>query len=320
MRIMLIDLSEAVEFLKGCEDAVILTHQSPDGDCIGAGFALKDLLEALGKRSRVLCSDEFPKRYDFMTSVGSGEEFEPKTVIAVDIADPQLMGNLRETYGNKVQLCIDHHISNVGYAEKTLLNAGASATCELIYELADAMKIQMSDHCAACIYTGIATDTGCFKYECTTARCHEIAAELMKSHKLKYAKINREMFDVKSIGRLKMERIVTDLMEYYLDNRLTMICITSDILNEQHVDANDLDGCASIPLQVEGVEVGVTIKEKSENEYKVSMRSANDVNVSAICQTLGGGGHIKAAGCLVKGTLEEVKAAVVEAVRKGMEE
>ena len=239
---MLIDLSEAVEFLKGCEDAVILTHQSPDGDCIGAGFALKDLLEALGKRSRVLCSDEFPKRYDFMTSVGSGEEFEPKTVIAVDIADPQLMGNLRETYGNKVQLCIDHHISNVGYAEKTLLNAGASATCELIYELADAMKIQMSDHCAACIYTGIATDTGCFKYECTTARCHEIAAELMKSHKLKYAKINREMFDVKSIGRLKMERIVTDLMEYYLDNRLTMICITSDILNEQHVDANDLDG------------------------------------------------------------------------------
>ena len=320
MRIMLIDLSEAVEFLKGCEDAVILTHQSPDGDCIGAGFALKDLLEALGKRSRVLCSDEFPKRYDFMTSVGSGEEFEPKTVIAVDIADPQLMGNLRETYGNKVQLCIDHHISNVGYAEKTLLNAGASATCELIYELADAMKIQMSDHCAACIYTGIATDTGCFKYECTTARCHEIAAELMKSHKLKYAKINREMFDVKSIGRLKMERIVTDLMEYYLDNRLTMICITSDILNEQHVDVNDLDGCASIPLQVEGVEVGVTIKEKSENEYKVSMRSANDVNVSAICQTLGGGGHIKAAGCLVKGTLEEVKAAVVEAVRKGMEE
>ena len=317
---MLIDLSEAVEFLKGCEDAVILTHQSPDGDCIGAGFALKDLLEALGKRSRVLCSDEFPKRYDFMTSVGSGEEFEPKTVIAVDIADPQLMGNLRETYGNKVQLCIDHHISNVGYAEKTLLNAGASATCELIYELADAMKIQMSDHCAACIYTGIATDTGCFKYECTTARCHEIAAELMKSHKLKYAKINREMFDVKSIGRLKMERTVTDLMEYYLDNRLTMICITSDILNEQHVDANDLDGCASIPLQVEGVEVGVTIKEKSENEYKVSMRSANDVNVSAICQTLGGGGHIKAAGCLVKGTLEEVKAAVVEAVRKGMEE
>lgn len=317
---MLIDLSEAVEFLKGCEDAVILTHQSPDGDCIGAGFALKDLLEALGKRSRVLCSDEFPKRYDFMTSVGSGEEFEPKTVIAVDIADPQLMGNLREIYGNKVQLCIDHHISNVGYAEKTLLNAGASATCELIYELADAMKIQMSDHCAACIYTGIATDTGCFKYECTTARCHEIAAELMKSHKLKYAKINREMFDVKSIGRLKMERIVTDLMEYYLDNRLTMICITSDILNEQHVDANDLDGCASIPLQVEGVEVGVTIKEKSENEYKVSMRSANDVNVSAICQTLGGGGHIKAAGCFVKGTLEEVKAAVVEAVRKGMEE
>ena len=127
------------------------------------------------------------------------------------------------------------------------------------------------------------------------------------------------MFDVKSIGRLKMERIVTDLMEYYLDNRVTMICITNKILSELGLDVNDLDGCASIPLQVEGVEVGITIKERAEGEYKVSMRSANDVNVSAICQTLGGGGHVKAAGCLVKGTLDEAKAIIVEAVKKGLE-
>lgn len=316
---MRINFSETAKFLKSCEDAVILTHQSPDGDCIGAGFALKDILSALGKRSRVLCCDEFPKRYDFMTNTGCGEDFEPKTVIAVDIADPQLMGSLREQYENKVDLCIDHHISNIEYADKLLLDADASATCELIYQLAKELEIEISDHCAACIYTGIATDTGCFKYECTTVKSHEIAAELMKNHKLRYSRINREMFDVKSIGRLKMERIVTDLMEYYLDNRVTMICITNKILSELGLDVNDLDGCASIPLQVEGVEVGVTIKERAEGEYKVSMRSANDVNVSAICQTLGGGGHVKAAGCLVKGTLDEAKAKIVEAVKNGLE-
>jgi phosphoesterase RecJ-like protein len=127
------------------------------------------------------------------------------------------------------------------------------------------------------------------------------------------------MFDVKSIGRLKMERIVTDLMEYYLDNKVTMICITNKILNELGVDANDLDGCASIPLQVEGVEVGITIKEREDGAFKVSMRSADDVNVSAICQKLGGGGHVKAAGCLVTGTLEEVKEKLVETVRQSLE-
>ncbi|MBE6859770.1 MAG: bifunctional oligoribonuclease/PAP phosphatase NrnA [Ruminococcus sp.] len=315
---MRINLNETAEFLKSCEDAVIITHQSPDGDCIGAGFALKDILEAIGVRSRVVCSDEFPKRYDFMTETGCGEDFQPKTVIAVDIADTQLMGSLKDEFENKVDLCIDHHISNMEYAAKLFLNPEASATCELIYELAMCLGIKLTDHCAACIYTGIATDTGCFKYECTTVRCHEIAAELMKNHKLKYAAINREMFDVKSIGRLKMERIVTDLMEYYLDNKVTMICITNNILSELGVDANDLDGCASIPLQVEGVEVGITLKEREDGVFKVSMRSANDVNVSEICKTLGGGGHVKAAGCLVTGTLDEAKTLIVEAVKKAL--
>ena len=141
----------------------------------------------------------------------------------------------------------------------------------------------------------------------------------MKNHKLKYALINRNMFDVKSIGRIRMEKAVMEIMEYYLDNRLTIICITSDILKSMNVDGNDLEGCASLPLQVEGVEVGVTIKEKSAGVYKISMRSANEVNVSDICKLLGGGGHIKAAGCLIEGSLEFVKKTIIDAVRKGMD-
>lgn len=317
---MLIDLSEACEFIRNCNDAVILTHQSPDGDCIGSGLALQDILKSLGKRSRVICCDEFPKRYDFMTKCADNDtNFTPQNIIAVDIADAQLMGSLKEIYADKVQLCIDHHISNVNYAQKTLLNPQASATCEVIYEIAAALGVTITDFCAMCIYTGMATDTGCFKYENTSARCHEITAELMKNHKLKYALINRNMFDVKSIGRIRMEKAVMEIMEYYLDNRLTIICITSDILKSMNVDGNDLEGCASLPLQVEGVEVGVTIKEKSAGVYKISMRSANEVNVSDICKLLGGGGHIKAAGCLIEGSLEFVKKTIIDAVRKGMD-
>ena len=97
-----------------------------------------------------------------------------------------------------------------------------------------------------------------------------------------------------------------------------MICVTSDILNKMKVDASELEGLAGIPLQVEGVEVGVTIKQKDENSYKISMRSANNANVSDICASMGGGGHVKAAGCLLHGTLDEVKKQIVDAVAKGI--
>ena len=173
---MFIGYGEAETFLRNCEDAVIITHQSPDGDCIGAGFGLKEILSELGIRSRVVCSDEFPHRYDFLTNVGAGEDFEPKTVIAVDIADIKLMGRYKEIYGDRVQLCIDHHESNKNYAEKTLLRPKAAAACEVIYDLAKFMGVEITRQCAMCLYTGIATDSGCFRYDCTTPRAHEIAA------------------------------------------------------------------------------------------------------------------------------------------------
>lgn len=319
---MLINMSDACSFLKNCRDAVILIHQSPDGDCVGAGYALREILGALGIRSRVECSDVIPKRYDFIT-LGSeypDEAFEAETIIAVDVADPQLLGDkVREKYEGRVQLCIDHHVSNVGYAEQTLLYPKASATCEVIYNIARELEVNISNYTASCIYTGIATDTGCFKYDNTTPESHEIAASLMRSNSLGYARINREMFDVKSIGRIKMESAVTELMEYFLDSRLTMICITADIMEKMGVDSNDLEGCASLPLQVEGVEVGIMLKERDKDVYKVSMRSANDVNVSEICGTLGGGGHAKAAGCLLKGSIDSVKQQLIEAVRGALE-
>lgn len=315
---MQINYKQTADFLKGCDNVYILTHQSPDGDCIGTGFALRDILGKMGKRSAVLCSDPFPGKFGFITDVDNDADFIPDTVIAVDVADTKLLGRYEELYGERIDLCIDHHISNTGYAERTLLGADSAAACEVLYRLVRTMDAELSDYSAQCIYTGIATDTGCFKFENTSAETHEIAAELMRRHKINHGKINREMFDIKTKGMLKMECSVIEVMEYYLDNRLTMICITREMLDRLGVDYSELDGCASIPLKVEGVEVGITIKEKADGEYKISMRSAGDVNVSAICQSVGGGGHAKAAGCALKGSLEEVKKILVEAVRKAL--
>jgi len=314
---MLINIKEACDFLRGCGDTVIITHQYPDGDCIGAGFGLANILAKLGKRSRVICSEEFQKRYDYITSFARDyEDFSEQNVISVDLADVKLMGNLHDRYSDKVQLCIDHHISNTDYAEKTLLVKSAAATCEIIYDIAREFGVEIDEHFAASVYTGISTDTGCFKYENVTARTHWIASELMAEQKLRYFMINRTMFDVKSIGRIKMERIVTEHMEIELDGKLAIICITEALLKAHGLDINDLDGCSSIPLQVEGVEVGATVIEKSAGEYKVSMRSADSANVMLICKLFGGGGHAKAAGCNMLGEISDAKRKITEAVKE----
>ncbi len=316
---MYIGYGEAETFLRNCEDAVILTHQSPDGDCIGAGFGLKDILAELGVRSRVVCSDEFPSRYGFMTRGYEGEEFEPKTIIAVDIADTKLMGRYEKIYGTKVQLCIDHHESNKNYAEMTLLRSKATAACEVIYNLAKHMEVKISRHCAICLYTGIATDSGCFRYDCTTPRAHEIAAELKRSYDINFAKINRYMFEVKSKGRMLLEAKFCELMEEYLGGKLVIAAVTQDMMKKLGVASDEFEGLAPITLQLEDTEVGVLMRERENGEFKCSFRSADEVNVSDICQTLGGGGHAKAAGCTLNGDVETVKAAVIEAVKKGLE-
>ncbi|MBP3746622.1 MAG: DHH family phosphoesterase [Ruminococcus sp.] len=314
---MFIGFSEAEVFLRNCKDAVILIHQNPDGDCIGAGFGLKDILTELGVRSRVVCHDEIPSRYDFITSVGLGEEFEPQTVIAVDIADNKLMGRYNEVYGERVQLCIDHHISNKDYAEKTLLRGNAAAACEVIYDLAKYMGVKITEHCAACLYTGIATDSGCFKYDCTTPRSHEIAAEMMRCYNINFARINRYMFDVKSAGRMKLESRITEIMETYLGGKLNIITVTKQIAEDMGIDMDELEGFAPITIQLEKSEVGIFIRER-DNDFKCSFRSANDVNVSQICQTLGGGGHAKAAGCSMTGELSDIKKQLIEAVERAI--
>lgn len=314
---MFIGFSEAEVFLRNCKDAVIVIHQNPDGDCIGAGFGLKDILTELGVRSRVVCHDEIPSRYDFITSVGLGEEFEPQTVIAVDIADNKLMGRYNEVYGERVQLCIDHHISNKDYAEKTLLRGNAAAACEVIYDLAKYMGVKITEHCATCLYTGIATDSGCFKYDCTTPRSHEIAAEMMRCYNINFARINRYMFDVKSAGRMKLESKITEIMETYLGGKLNIITVTKQIAEDMGIDMDELEGFAPITIQLEKSEVGIFIRER-DNDFKCSFRSANDVNVSQICQTLGGGGHAKAAGCSMTGELSDIKKQLIEAVERAI--
>ena len=311
------ELQEIFEIFSANDNFTILTHKSPDGDTLGSGFALCYYLRSIGKCANVLNGDEFPGRYDFMYEQYQAQDFEERYVIAVDIADPNLIGSKLARYQQEgaVDLCIDHHISNKHFAKKTYVDAKASAAAMIIYDILKAGSAKISDLMAKCLYTGIATDTGCFKYENTTPKAHLIAAELM-AYDIDYANVNRQMFDVKSRARMEVEQIVTSNMKYYFDGKCSMITLTKKLMEECGADQAEFDGLASIPLSVEGVQIGITVKERHTDYYKISVRTTDKLDASQFCKQFGGGGHIRAAGCEIKGTLEEVEKALLDGVEK----
>ncbi|MBR7071932.1 MAG: bifunctional oligoribonuclease/PAP phosphatase NrnA [Clostridia bacterium] len=315
----LLTLRQTARFLKKHDCYVILTHASPDGDTLGAAYALYYGLKEIGKIASVICPDVIPKKYDYFVRETDHVLREDATVIAVDVAAPSLLGSLQEEFAGAVKLNIDHHVSNTHYAENLYLDASASATCEVIFELLTQMRVNINDITAKALYTGIATDTGCFKYTNVTAKTHLIAAQLY-DYAIDAPEINRLMFDTKSRKLLDLERMVLDTAEYHFAGKCMLLCVTAEMQEKTGCGGSELEGIAVISRSVEGIEVGITIKQTGEREFKVSLRTFPPLNASEIAKKVGGGGHAGAAGATLTGTLEEVKDQILVAVKQTMEE
>ncbi len=296
------------------DNIYILTHKSPDGDTLGSAFALYYALKAKGKSVRVLCADTFPKKFGYMYEAYEDKDFEPKLIASVDVADLNLLGNLSDIYAQKIDICIDHHKSNKIEAPLKYVSVASAATCEIIYTLLGYMNTEFTPLVCDCLYTGISTDTGCFKFSNTTPITHKIAAELME-YGCDYVNINKIMFDTKSKARIEMERMVIDTMQFEYDDRVAIIVVTRQMLTNTGMDESDLDGVAAIPRQIEGVDVGITMKETIDGGYKISVRTSESVDASKICAALGGGGHARAAGCSVNMSSQEAKEAILKAIK-----
>ncbi len=314
-----LNLKQTAKYLKKHNNYIILTHASPDGDTLGSAYALYYGLNEIGKTACVVCPDVIPSKYNYFARTTDHVNRENATVIAVDVADKKLLGSLQEEFGDRVDLNIDHHISNTCFAKNLYLDSDASATAECIFELLLQMKVNINDITAKAIYTGIATDTGCFKYSNVTAKTHTIVS-LLYEYKINAPEINRLMFDTKSKKLLELEKMVLDSAEYHFEDKCIMLTVTAEMQEKTGCSGTDLEGIAVISRSVEGVKAGVTIKQNGENEYKVSLRTYNPLDASKICKSLGGGGHKAAAGASVKGTLAEVKQKVLKAVSENMEE
>ncbi|MDR1674754.1 MAG: DHH family phosphoesterase [Oscillospiraceae bacterium] len=305
---MLVSLKHTAKLLKEQDNFLLLMHQSPDGDTIGACYGLAYVLQAMGKNVRTLCSDELPKKYEFLyRDFVQSKEVRSRFTVSLDIADTKLLGRYEQTYAGKIALCIDHHISNTLYAENTLLDAGAAAVCEIAYAAAKLLDIQIPSKSALCFYTGIATDTGCFKFGNVTPQTHILAAEIMEKYPNDYAAVNHLLFDVKSAVRIKLETVLLENMEFYSGGRCSVTWVTSEDIDRLGGEC-ELDGLSAVALQPQGTEVGILIRQKGNSEiFKVSMRSTGNIDVASTCKKFGGGGHKNAAGATVSLPLGEVK-------------
>ena len=310
-----ITLEQAAEFLKANDDFLILSHANPDGDTFGCSHGLCGALQRIGKRARIECADPMSHRLASMKEAVEEQSFEPRTIVTVDVADKSLLGKLEEKYGDKVDLAIDHHVSHVPFAKRIFVEDTAAAACEIIYDLVLLLGAKIDSKLAQCIYAGIATDTGCFKFGNTTPATHIKAGKLME-YGFDCAALNYRLFDMKSKARIALEQKVIEGMEYFAGGKGAVVVLPKSLLDS--VDFEDINGISAIPRQIEGVEVGIVLKEK-ENGWKASMRS-NNVNVQELCGLFGGGGHIRAAGCSFKNqTPEEIKEKIKTAVTKAIE-
>ncbi len=316
---MKIDLTTAIEQLKNANDIVILLHQFPDGDTVGSGYALYDALKSLGKRARVECAHAISKSMSYITDGVEFPEFTPKTVVAVDVADAKLLGDKQSEYP-QVDLCIDHHESNTYFAKHTYVDSSAAAACEIIAKIVKALCGELSCTQATALYTGIATDTGCFKFSNTTPATFRMAADLVECG-VDTETINRIMFDTKTKARIQVEKEAMETIKYFADGKIAIMTVTKQMRKSSSVGDGELEGLTALPRQIEGVLMGITIRERDNTDLcKVSVRTHPPISASEFCSIFGGGGHPRAAGCELLMRKEEALDYLSRAAIKAVEQ
>ncbi len=314
---MTVDVKKAAKLLKENDNIIILSHQNPDGDTLGSGFALFYALKKMGKKVRHECENEVPKKFLFLSDGIKNDSFSDGFTVTVDVADIKLLGDgLKEKYEGKIDLAIDHHISHREFSPLLLLEDRAAA-CEIVFSVIKELGVPIDKRIADCLYVGIATDTGCFRYTNTTAHTHLCASELIELG-ADNGEINRLMFETKTRTYAKLEKLALSSLEMYFDDKCALMCVTAEMFRLSGSDETECDGISALPRQIEGVLVGVTVREKAENEYKISVRTNEPIDACEICAKLGGGGHARASGCTVNGTLDEVKRIILKTVKESL--
>lgn len=306
---------EAVQFLKEHDDYLILTHKRPDGDTIGCAVGLCRALRARGKTAWLLPSKGATALFrPYLEGVEAPEDYVPGCVVSVDIASLGLLPQNAEPYRERIDLAIDHHPSNEGFARENCVEADKAACGEILYKIVSELG-PVTAEIALPLYVAVSTDTGCFVYSNTTANTHRVAAALMETG-IDYRTVNKRHFRTKSMNRLKVEAGMLAGMHLYEEGTVVIAAVTLDMVRALNATEEDLEDIAAFLGQIQGVRHSVTIRQLEEEECKLSMRTADDLNASEVCALLGGGGHAAAAGCTIPMGPVQAEEAILKAIRQ----
>ena len=313
-------LDEILKEIENSEKIVILTHESPDGDAVGSCLALKLALESLGKESDIIIP-EYAEIFKFLP--GTKDIKESSDIERYDLAISLDCATLKRLMGNeyfenaKKTIVIDHHGSNSMYGDFNYVNPVSPACSEILAGMFDYYNINITKEIGSCLLTGIITDTGGFKYPATTAETFEFTAELLRKG-VNVSEIYRRVLQTVSRAHFELAKRVMDRLEILEDGKITFSYIYKKDEEEVGAKPGDHEGLVEIGRDIDGVEVSIFIRqsEPEKDEYKVSLRSTEYVNVSDVCLMFGGGGHPRAAGATISGTVEEVKMKILKEIKK----
>lgn len=310
-------MQEVINAIKKAKTVMILTHTDPDGDAIGSMAAMYLVLKGMGKKAAMHCRDAVPEIYKFLPASGkvkSSLKGRYDLAIVVDCGDEKRVDNgirLR-ALADKV-INIDHHPDNTKFGDINLIEK-ISSVSEILFKLFRNMKVKISRDIAACLYVGLMTDTGNFRYDYTTADSLDIAASLARAG-AKISRIAMAVYETKTISSVRILGAALYRLETSLSGNVAWTILPKQLMDSLGAKSEDLTGLVDQIRSIKGVEVAILFREEDDG-IKVNFRSKFTVNVSDIAKKLGGGGHIRASGVIMQGKLEDVKEKVLAEVFK----
>lgn len=316
-------LQQTREFLLEHDDYLVVSHVQPDGDAVSSTLAVGWLLSCLGKKYSMLNEGPIPKRMEYLwhadeiINLGASEQTRKySNVICVDCADFQRVGLTQRYFADDALIVnIDHHPTNNGYGLVNLIKPDAAATAEILFDLLKVFGIEWDIHIATAIYTGLLTDTGGFRYANTSPKVMAAVSELLALG-VKGPELAETLLEEMTLAQVKVLNRALNTLQLSPEGDIAWVHVTPQDMLDCNAANEDLEGIVNYPRNIRGVEVGILFKVIHEQAVKVSLRSAGKVDVAALAQTFGGGGHTRAAGARIEATLEQVIPLVLEEVKR----
>lgn len=312
------DFTPVIELLSKKNDFLITAHVNPDGDAVGSLLGLGLLLRSIGKEVVLALAQPVPSTYLFLP--GSDQVCLPQNLpreaydvgVVLDCSELERAGEaLQKTLKNcRVLVNIDHHLSNKRFGDLNLVDSEAAATGEIICELAEKMGVKISPEVATNLYAALVTDTGSFQFANTTPRSHYTAARLLE-YGAERQRIREFLYEQRSLRSLRLLEKALGTLCLNSSGRIAWMKIRREFFLETGAGPEDCEGFIEYPKSLAGVELGVLFKEIEQGEVKVGFRSKNLLDVSKLAAFFGGGGHERAAGCVLKGELDKVEKLVI---------